>query len=358
MKLKSIFWGLGKIFLRHSLFWLLVLLFFTFFFGFEDSGFWQVVVFSAFLLPVTIATTYVFIYRIIPEYLIPKRYLLFGLYSFAAILISASYITISAFYGKVLTPGYGNPDSFPITKSLVYILISVYLVVAIASAFSLLKHNYSVAAKNEELKNRILEAQLKLREQELNYLKMQIHPHFLFNSLNTIYGLSLTNHRSASEMILQLSELIDYILYQTKKPLVPLKAEIKHICNYIDLEKKRFQDQLNVDFQMQEVSEDILIAPMLLLPFVENCFKHGRGEDGQLSICLKLKLENEEMLFEISNSKHPDSKNSSEAGIGLDNLKRRLELLYENQYQLQIENKPDIFEVKLILNLSKSPAYA
>jgi len=358
MKLSSIILGIGRKFLVHSLVWLVVLLYFTFFFGFEDSGFKQVMTFSSFFLPVTIMTTYIFIYRIIPRYLIPKKYLPFGLYTLAAFVISAFYITISTFYAKVLTSGYDYQDSFPITKSLIYIMISVYLVVVLASAFSLLKYNYSTAAKNEELKNRILEAQLKLKEQELQYLKMQIHPHFLFNSLNTIYGLSLANHPTTSEMILQLSDLLDYILYQTKKPVVLLKDEIRHISNYIHLEKKRFQDLLIVDFEIEEFAEEIQIAPMLLLPFVENCFKHGRSAYGKLEISIKLKVKNEQLIFMIENSKAQLSAENSENGIGLENIKRRLDLLYENNYQLDIKNSTDHYHVKLILKLSKIAVYA
>ena len=175
MKITGAFIELGKRILIHGLIWWVVLFFFTFFFGFEGAGFHTVISFSAFLLPVTIGTTYVFIYTLIPDYLILKKYGEFILYSIAAFLISTTYITLSAFYGIIMTIGYGYQENFSLTKSLIYIIISVYLIVAIASAFSLLKHNYSASAKNEELKNRILEAQLKLKEQELQYLKMQIH---------------------------------------------------------------------------------------------------------------------------------------------------------------------------------------
>lgn len=354
MKIAGAFIELGKRILLHSLFWLVVLLFFTFFFGFDGASFETILIFSTFFLPVTIGTTYVFIYRLIPNYLIPKRYLSFTLYTLAAFLISASYITISAFYGIFLTIGYGYQENFPLTKSLIYILISVYLVVAIASAFSLLKYNYSAAAKNEELKNRILEAQLKLKDQELQYLKMQIHPHFLFNTLNTIYGLSLSNHIQTSEMILQLSELLDYILYQTKKPLVKLEDEINHIKNYIDLEKKRFRDTLKIDFECDLIPPDMEIAPMLLLPFVENSFKHGRDSRGELQIHIKLKIHDGHLEFEISNSKSSNMGEVSD-GIGLQNIKRRLDILYPENHELKIENSEYRFKVDLKLSNLKDP---
>ncbi|WP_026915596.1 sensor histidine kinase [Christiangramia portivictoriae] len=358
MRLLLAILNLSKKLLLHGLFWLLVLAYFAFFFGFEGAAFEEVVTFATFFLPVTIMTTYAFVYQIIPGYLIPKKYVHFGLYTFAACVISACYICISAFYAKVLTSGYTYEDSYPITKSLAYIMISVYLVVALSSAFSLLKYNYATAARNEELRNKILEAQLKFKEQELDYLKLQIHPHFLFNSLNTIYGLSLKNDQNTSEMILQLSELLDYILYQTKKPVVSLNAEIRHIQNYIALEKKRFQNLLCVHTDIEEFSEDVEIAPMLLLPFVENCFKHGRGADGRLQITIQLKFDNEHLRFTIENTKPEIPAENSDSGIGLENIKRRLDLLYENNYHLDIKNQKDHFHVQLILKLSKNPVYA
>lgn len=356
MNIGRAFLELGKKVLLHSLFWLVVLLFFTFFFGFEGASFKTILTFSAFFLPVTIGTTYIFVCKLIPAYLIPKKYLQFTLYSIAAFIISTCYITISAFYGIMITLGYGYQENFPLSKSLIYILISVYLVVAIASAFSLLKYNYSTSAKNEELKNRILEAQLKLKDQELQYLKMQIHPHFLFNTLNTIYGMSLAHNNATPEMILQLSELLDYILYQTKKPLVKLEAEINHIRNYIDLEKKRFRENLEIEFLADKIPENIQIAPMLLLPFVENSFKHGKGNDGKLKISIELKLKEKKLDFRIVNSVEKRTGETSGEGIGLENIRRRLEILYDKNHQLQIENGKTTFTVLLHLNLAKTPA--
>ena len=157
-------------------------------------------------------------------------------------------------------------------------------------------------------------------------------------------------------MILQLSELLDYILYQTKKPLVKLEDEINHIRNYIDLEKKRFQDALEIDFNGGTIPPDIELAPMLLLPFVENSFKHGKGNDGKLKISICIKIEDEELHFKIVNSVCKSSESTSGEGIGLENIKRRLNLLYENNHQLNITNKKESFCVMLKLNTAKKPA--
>ncbi|MGO3183892.1 MAG: sensor histidine kinase [Aequorivita sp.] len=344
----------GKI-MTHILFWICVLLFFSFFFRVEGISFGSVLRFSAFLLPVTIATTYGFSYHLIPKYLLPKKYFRFALFTGYALIISAVFIVISSFYGLIISLNLNWTDSFPTSKSLFYIMITVYLVVVIASAFSLLKYNYLASAKNEELKNRILEAQLKLKEQELEYLKIQIHPHFLFNTLNTIYGLSLSKNEKTPEMILQLSDLLDYILYQTRKPLVQLKDEVNHIKNYINLEKKRFQDALTIEFNCDEIPSNIEVAPMLLLPFIENSFKHGKNAGGILKISIRLNLNNEFLEFEVSNSKDPEDITSEYKGIGLENIQRRLDILYGSSSELTIENKKDSFKVFLKLNTVKTP---
>lgn len=262
---------------------------------------------------------------------------------------------MSSFYGLIISLNLNWTDNFPTSKSLFYIIFTVYLVVVIASAFSLLKYNYSASSKNEELKNRILEAQLKLKEQELEYLKIQIHPHFLFNTLNTIYGLSLSKNEKTPEMILQLADLLDYILYETRKPLVWLKDEVNHITNYINLEKKRFQAALTIEFNCVEIPSTIEVAPMLLLPFIENSFKHGKSSDGKLKISITLNLNNEFLEFAVINSKDSEKSISECKGIGLENIQRRLDILYGNSSELRIEDKKDSFEVFLKLDTAKSP---
>ena len=344
----------GKI-LKHFFFWVCVLLFFSFFLSVEGISFGNVVLFSAFLLPVTIGTTYTFTYHLIPKYLLPKKYFQFGLFTVYALIISVVFIIISSFYGLIISLNLNWTDSFPTSKSLFYIIFTVYLVVVVASAFSLLKYNYSASAKNEELKSRILEAQLKLKEQELEYLKIQIHPHFLFNTLNTIYGLSLSKNEKTPEMILQLSDLLDYILYQTRRPLVQLKDEVNHIKNYINLEKKRFQDALIIEFDCVEIPSNIQIAPMLLLPFIENSFKHGKNSSGKLKISITLNLNNEFMEFEVINSKDSEVISSEYKGIGLENIQRRLDILYGSSSELTIQNKKNSFEVFLKLDTAKTP---
>jgi two-component system, LytTR family, sensor kinase len=332
----------------HTLFWCGVLLFYIYFFGTESNNFTYVFSFSLFLMPITIAATYVSIYVLIPEYLIKKKYFLFALYSGYTLIISSYLIVISVFYGLIYLSSFVYDDLPPISRNLLFVSVAVYLVVVLVSAFKLLKLNLKHAEKTKKLDTKILETQLKLKEQELNYLKMQIHPHFLFNTLNTMYGFALKKADETPEMILKLSNLLDYLLYQVDKPLVLIKDDLNHIDDYIALEKMRFNDTLDISFIKENISENTQIAPMLLLPFIENSFKHGIIKNGLLSIKIRITCTEEKIHFDIENTSSNSEKNSK--GIGLENLQKRLALLYKGNYKLNIASEKNLFKVSLILN--------
>jgi sensor histidine kinase YesM len=336
--------------LLHAMFWCGVLLFYTYFFSFNSADFNYVLSFSLFLMPITIATTYVSIYKLIPEYLLKKRYGLFTLYSFYTFIISAYLIVISVFYGLIYLSHFKFQKMAPISKSLLLVATAVYLVVVIVSAFKLLKLNVKHSEETKKLQTQILETQLKFKEQELNYLKMQIHPHFLFNTLNTLYGFALKKADETPDMILKLSNLLDYLLYQTDKPFVLLMEEIDHIKDYIALEKMRFNDTLNISFSITPFFKKLKIAPMLLLPFIENSFKHGEIKQGVLFIDINLTCNNNQLNLIVKNTTSENKNNQN--GIGLENIKKRLDLLYLNQYDLRIEKTENLFTVNLKLNLS------
>ncbi|UZO82707.1 histidine kinase [Aquimarina sp. ERC-38] len=334
----------------HTIFWCTVLLFYTYFFGVESNNFDYVLSFSLFLMPITIATTYVSIYKLIPDYLIKKRYFYFTLYCVYTFIISTYLIVVSVFFGLVYLSNFKYLKMAPISRNMVFVAVSVYLIVIMVSAFKLLKLNLKHSEETKQLENKILETQLQLKEQELNYLKMQIHPHFLFNTLNTLYGFALKKADETPEMILRLSNLLDYLLYQVDKPFVSIQEEINHIEDYLKLEKLRFNDSLSISFNTYHPSEDLKIAPMLLLPFVENSFKHGTLHQGQLKIKIDLKCENQNIWFYVENT--TSRSEPSPKGIGLDNIKKRLDLLYPNNYTLDIKNEGNFFKVALQLRLS------
>jgi len=335
--------------LLHALFWCAVLLFYTYFFGVGSNNFNDTLVFSLFLMPITIATTYVSIYKLIPDYLVTKRYFLFVLYSSYTLIISAYLVMVSIFFSLIYISNFEYNDMNPLTRNILFVMTGIYLVTFIVSAFKLMKLNIKASQKTKTLETKILETQLKLKEQELKYLKMQIHPHFLFNTLNTMYGFALKKADETPKMILKLSNLLDYLLYQADKPFVNLKDEINHIEDYISLEQMRFSDTLNVEFSKNISLENIEMAPMLLIPFVENSFKHGKIRNGSLDISIYIKANAKNITFKIRNSSAKDV--SIKEGIGLENIKKRLDFLYPNQHQLEINNSTNDFEVLLSLNL-------
>lgn len=201
---------------------------------------------------------------------------------------------------------------------------------------------------------RIINEKLVKEKQSLNVelLKKQLHPHFLFNTLNNIYSLSLKKSNKTTEGILKLSHLLEYLVYQTGEKEVVFNEEIQLITNYIELEKLRYGKHLQIELEVDVFSDTLKTAPLLLLPFVENCFKHGgKNEQGIFWITISIRSFESGIHFFIKNSKSFKSKKSTHKGIGLENIKQRLNLLYKERYSLTIEDNAYFYETRLYLNL-------
>ncbi len=331
--------------LIHLLFWIGVYFFYTYFLGYGSSNIKYVNKFSFYLMPTTIVIGYYFYFYLIPNYLLSKKQYLFLIYTVYSLTISFFLILFSIFYGVIFSASLTPKNSIPLTKSLPIIILGVYFVILIVIMLGLITHHYKSTLKNEDLKNKFLETQLQLKEQELKFLKMQIHPHFLFNTLNTLYGFTLKKADEAPDMILKLSNLLDYILYQVEKPKVLLSDEIQHIEDYVSLEKMRFQNRLIIKFQKEIYNNHVQISPMLLLPFVENAFKHGSQKNGVLEISIFLKTTNSELIFDIYNT--AKNENIKKGGIGLENIKKRLNMVYKDKFDLSTSFSNNIFKAQL-----------
>jgi sensor histidine kinase YesM len=331
--------------LHHGLLWAAVWLFYVFFFSYNSTNTNYILLFSTALIPVTAATAYAFVDILIPKYLRPKKYIWFGIYAFGILLFTIFCVVLLLIVSVAFIPNLTYDDLPPLNKNYVFVVTLVYLVVFILSFASLWQRNTQTVINNTELQQELLSARFQAKEQELNYLKNQIHPHFLFNSLNTIYGLALKKSVETPDVILKLSGLLDYILYNANKPVIPLSDEINHIENYIALEKIRFKDTLEVPFSKETIHKDVLVAPMLLLPFVENAFKHGKIIDGFLRIMMDIRVTDQELHFYIKNTCKENA--PIEEGIGLKNIKDRLEILYPNNHDLQMGADSSWFEVRL-----------
>lgn len=188
---------------------------------------------------------------------------------------------------------------------------------------------------------------------ELSLLKSQINPHFFFNTLHTIYALSDSNTGTAKDAIYTLSHMMRYVLYETKNDLTSLEKEIKFMEDYIKLMRLRLQDNVQVIFEKQAVMKDFEIAPMLLLPFVENAFKHGISTIHPSYVYIDISQVHDQVKVEIKNSLFETSQHLEDSnGIGLVNTKRRLDLLYPNQYSLHVESNAALKEHTITLTLN------
>jgi sensor histidine kinase YesM len=334
-----------KKFPLHLLFWIVVWFFFSSFFSVgsknENFIFW----FSSILSTIAIASSYVFVFHLIPNFLIAKKHWQFMLYAFYAGIFIVCAVLMTVVFGFVFFYNLEFQQMPALTKNSGVILVCVLLIIVLTSAFKILKDTYKSLDEKKTLENKFLQTQLQLKEQELKFLKMQIHPHFLFNTLNTLYGFALKKSEKAPEMILKLSSLLDYILYQVDKPLVLLQDEIGHIEDYVSLEKFRFQERLQITFNKDLISEKLEIPPMLLLPFVENAFKHGTQIDGVLAVNINLKVDENELDVTIENT--AKNNENSKKGIGLENIKKRLEMLHPKKHFLEISQEERVFKVNL-----------
>ena len=193
------------------------------------------------------------------------------------------------------------------------------------------------------------------KEIELNYLKEQVNPHFLFNSLNSIYSLSRQQSPETQEVVMQLSELMRYQLESAKKDTVLLKEELEFIENYLLLEEKRLSDRCTIEFLIKGDLIQLRIAPMLLIPFVENAVKHGvQSTNEQSTIDISVVIKNTSLYFVVVNSKPSVVSISNREGLGLENVRRRLNLLYSDSHGLEIEDKKKEYRVCLTIDLSAS----
>jgi two-component system LytT family sensor kinase len=185
---------------------------------------------------------------------------------------------------------------------------------------------------------------------ELAFLKSQINPHFLFNSLNSIYSLAYQKSDTTPEAILKLSEIMRYMLYESNDNKVDLSKELQYLQNYIDLQKIRFGNKAFVDFKIMGEVGDQKIVPLLLIAFIENAFKHGVANDPLTPIRLLINLDGTKLHFYMENKKHMHNRDN-EGGIGLNNVKRRLDLLYPGKYSLTIQDEPDTYTCELSIVL-------
>jgi len=289
-------------------------------------------------LPALLIPTYFITLFVVPRYLNTEKWP----YFIAWVVV----IGVLVFFGRIQWAEIvnylqsGSYYEIPVSKILKNI-IRDYSVIALAVCISIIG-DY---AKKQKLNEQLIKANT---DAEIKLLKGQLHPHFLFNTLNNIYSLALIKSDQTADSILKLTELLDYLVYQATKNKVDLAKEVDLLLHYIELEKLRHGDRLVVETDIRIEKENIHVTPLILLPFAENSFKHGgAGHDWIFKINLSLLADHKRLLFEMSNTKKRNRTESAQGGIGLENIRQRLSFLYPGHHELKIWDETDEYKVRL-----------
>lgn len=342
----------------HVLFWGFVLGFFVFFFGREAQSYGQSFLFVTLLLPVAMGTTYVLTHVLVPRYLLRGEYGRFALYGLYTLVVSV-YLELLVLVGSfIFLAGYEMDAMNPATLDVFGLVVALYVVVFLAMAINLTARWHHLRGAHAEAERERLEAELELRKAELDRLETQMQPHFLFNTLNNLYGLTLEGSEDAPDVVLHLADLLDYVLDRSDRALVPVSEEVDHLETYLELERLRFGDRVDVEFAREEIPTEAYVAPMLFVPLVENAFKHGvrrSASGGWVRIGIRVRTDG--LCFTVANSLPDDPSarpDDERSGIGLDNVRRRLELLYSEAAALHLDRTGESFTVRLEVPLRAS----
>jgi two-component system LytT family sensor kinase len=299
--------------------------------------------FSCLILTFHAAVSYVNNYYFVNRYLYTRQYVTYVIV--LILTIAATAFPISVIIHKLVN----NRDLKNMVWSwnfFILIALSVLFSVVLSMVLKLLKNWY----QGEQARKRLQQINT---ETELKFLKSQINPHFLFNCLNNLYALTLKKSDLAPEVVLRLSNILRYVLYEAVDGRVPLSKEVAYLKDYIDLEKIRLGSRAEIDFETEGDLEDAQIEPMLFLTFLENSVKHGAFNTiADAWIKIKLQATASQIVFEISNSKPAGmvEQEKGQGGIGMANLKKRLDIIYPEKYTLEVKDGETEYHVKLALN--------
>ena len=334
---------LSKRIVYHSLFWFILLLLLTIFEGI-NKGFFFTLSNEVINLFFYAAIVYFNLSYLIPNYLSKNKFATYiGLLALSTIIITP--LKIFTFYFKF----YEHPSlqSNMLNNQLNFFLLTFFI--AGASTIGKIISDWLRHMREKQ------ELETKTMQSELRFLKSQINPHFLFNTLNNLYALTLKKSDKAPDIVIKLSEMMRYMLYECNEKRVFLSNEVKYIQNYLDLEKLRQGKNVKIHFEVEGMISTEKIAPLMFTPFLENSFKHGLSNHiapGFVNIYLK--IEDNCVHFHIENSK-PETKpvqlHPRSGGIGLVNLRRRLDLQYPNTYKLKVDDTPNTYGVTMDIEL-------
>ncbi|MEZ4960134.1 MAG: histidine kinase [Saprospiraceae bacterium] len=305
------------------------------------------------LLAVKIPAAYLVLNYLLPRSFQNRKFLRFGLQ--VAVLTALVSLALYNLWHKAIYPHIFKieppaqaANNWIAAFRLLWSSFEILMLLSVASAIKLFRMRLQTAQREKQL----IEEKL---QSELSFLRAQTNPHFLFNTLNNLYHLARKKAETTPDAILKLSGMLRFMLYECATPRIQLSQEIQVIGDYLELERLRYGDRLKVAFRQEVDDAGQPIAPLLLLPLVENAFKHGAAEStGQPLVSIFLELKKARLHFKVENSKEPATTDTKE-GIGLKNIRRQLELLYP-EHQLLVEDNEDRFSVILNINLAHVPA--
>ncbi len=348
---------------RHFLFWLAVLFyhFVRVSIFYPDDKLWSNL-FSILKMAViwgvcfNIFFTYIFVYYLVPKFYYKKKYI-FVIVGFILLVMSLellgflyNYFNINGSVGSFIGVEIkGGVLSF-LRPTFIRLLGNPLLICGFFLALKTVKGWYKEQLQNELLAKEKANAELQL-------LKAQVHPHFLFNTLNNIYSFTLHRSPEAEDLVEKLTDLLRYMITDCNDRFVLLEKELKMLEDYIGLEKVRYGNRLELWVDINVKNSSLLISPLIMIPFVENCFKHGTSMmRGKQWIQLSISVQNNLLDFNLSNSKPPQPvQNKNKNGIGLTNVKKRLALLYPGKHELSISSNESVFAVSLKIELQEQP---
>ncbi len=335
-----------KSIILHAFFWT-VWLFRSFYDVYGPWGFKNAALYILVVCVTQMPMVYFHLYVLVPSLLNKKKYIPY-------FLITVSLVMLYSYCNYTLLKSLPQTWLQQLMQRFVHRITPMYDVlegVIVLLLTYALKYTLIAFITQTEL----LRLQKEKLQLELNALKSQVNPHFLFNTLNNLYSLTLKNSNKSSEVVLKLSDIMRYVLYQSNEATVPLAKELNFISNYIELQRIRYPENYKIDYSVNGTINGQEIAPLLLIDFIENGFKHGldkRFNDGWVKI--NINIENNRMQFDAVNSKGlMDDGNMvpSSNGIGLTNIKRRLELMYRGKSELKIKDGEEEYSVHLDLEL-------
>jgi two-component system, LytTR family, sensor kinase len=325
----------------HVVFWLFVFVFNAAYISLigEDR---EVSLYNLILrVPFILGCCYINLYFLMPRFYYRGKLLLYAASVLAAIFLfnAINLLLLEAFVESPLCPTTFEADATFSGSNYIYKSFYLFSIIGLTSGIKLSKDHYAARENADAIEKEKLQT-------ELSFLKSQIHPHFFFNTLNNLYALIIKKSDLAPDMLLKLSDLMSYGLYDADAAVVPLEKELDHIRNYIELESLRLTDRLGVEFSLHGDPAGKSVPPLIFLPFIENCFKHAASRKAGQQIAITLSIEKEKLTLTTSNPYDEQRKSlDKKGGLGLKNAHRRLQLLFAAGYRVASHTTAGFYEV-------------